>query len=307
MFTISYSNKNAPVTRPKSGNCLLVASQQYATVFLCTLLPFLLVFLTACKPPVETEQQPEKSFTYLVIDNYQIPELTTPEEQLIYAGSAFENPDEKSAALKAVSIKYPDDRHHSGLAALELAFLQLGDDFRLADKHQCSRAAANYLEIIKDYRDFPGICAKALWYLGWISSDLRGETELGISYYLKIIRQYPDEQIGPLVPAPWLSIYLEEVVQKYPPFYSKAPLSWADLAHLEIIRHSTDINQAWHSYRAIRQRNPIGGIDGSALKILAGKHGITQEISQLIGEYLRSDAVDAILKNDLHSLLSTSR
>lgn len=262
-----------------------------------------LFLLAACKPPVGSEPQSEKSFTYLVIDTYQIPELTTPEEQLTYARSSFEDPEEKNAALKAVTVLHPKDRLHGGLAALELAFFNLGEDFRLANSHHCSLAAKNYLEIIHEYADLPEICAKAYWYLGWISCDLLGKRELGIAYYLKIIQQYPHEPLSPLPPAPWLSINHEDIVQKHQSFYL---FSWADLARLEIIRHTTDKELAWHSFRAIRQQKAIGGIDGAALRILVANHGLDPKSNQLIREYLRSDSVGSILKNDLLLLLSSS-
>ena len=266
-----------------------------------------LILINACQTPGTSEKEGADPYDYMVIEEIHIPILTTPEEQLAYARSTFDTIEEKTAALKAVSAIHPTARLDSGMAALELAYLQLGDDYRLANDRQCSLAEDQFLAILDEFIDLPEIAAKALWYLGWIACDLQQAPDKGIGYYLRIVNQYPREKLTLLPAAPWLTVHLLGEKKKPQPYYPKSLLSWADMAHLEIIRHTSDREQAGRSISAIQKNNSSTLFEGTALKVLVARHSFTPESEQLVTEYLAKPVADNDLKNDLILALSAHR
>jgi hypothetical protein len=268
---------------------------------------FVLLPLAACQTSPVTEHTDDDASRSLLSDGYRVPIFATAEEQLTYARSSFDETPEKSAALKALGTIHPQDRHHAALAALELAFLELGDDYRLANANQCSLAKKHYLALLEHYSDLPAIAAKALWYLGWISSDLEHDTQLGMAYHRRLIATYPDEILSFLSPAPWLTIGPAVPDATPPSAYPKSALTWAGIAHLEIIRNSTDRDQAWQSFTAIQQMAAGDLFVAQALKVLVERHGFEPRSEQLARAYLDNSGADAALKNDLHLALSSYR
>lgn len=275
------------------------------------LLPLLFVLvllpLAACQTSPVTEGTDDNASRSLLIDGYRVPIFATADEQLTYARFSFDEPPEKSAALKALETVHPNARQHAALAALELAFLELGDDYRLANANQCSLAKKRYLKLLEDYSDLPAISAKALWYLGWISSDLEHDEQLGMAYYRRLIAAYPDEILSFLSPAPWLTIGPAVPDAVPPSAYPKSALTWAGIAHLEIIRNGSDRDQAWQSFTAIQHMGAGDLFAAQALKILVEKHGFEPRSEQLARAYLDNPGADAALKNDLHLALSSYR
>lgn len=267
----------------------------------------LLLLMTACQSSQVAKKNAGDGYNYTVIDAIHIPILATPEEQLAYARSTFDVTAEKTAALKAVRTIHPEARLHGGMAALELAYLQLGDDYRLADGRQCSLAEGEFLGILAEFTDIPEIAAKALWYLGWISCDLRHDKSKGIDYYLQIVNTYPAEKLSLLPPAPWLTVQLIGDDKEHQPYYPKSALSWVDLAHLEIIRHTPDHEQAFRSMRAIQDGKPDALFEGIALKVLLTWHRQAPASEQLVMEYLTKPTANNHLKNDLALALSAHR
>ena len=156
------------------------------------------------------------------------------------------------------------------------------------------------------YPDLPAIAAKALWYLGWISCDLESDNQQGIHWYQRLIALYPDEKLSFVVPAPWLTIRPADPDLKQHIAYPKTVLTWADIAHLEIIRHAASRDQAWQSFAAIKAR--AGEVfAATALKVLVERHGFDAKSERLAREYLAKPGADTILKNDLLLALSVYR
>lgn len=267
-----------------------------------------LVFVLFCLPAAEIAAAGENTPTprSLLVDGRQVPVFANAEEQLSYARSTFDEAEEKAAALQAVERIHPSAREQAAMAALELAFLALGDDYRLADRNQYLLARNSYLGVLEKYPDIPAIAAKALWYLGWISCDLAADRQQGISWYQRIITLYPNEKLSIVAPAPWLTIRAADPDLKQHAAYPKTVLTWADIAHLEIIRHAAGREQAWQSFEAI-EANAGELFTAAALKVLVERHGFDANSERLVREYLAKPDADGILKNDLLLALSDYR
>jgi hypothetical protein len=204
--------------------------------------------LTGCKDlPSEQQFRAEQQET-VVIDGITIPILPGSEEQFNYTRSWFAERQVKRAALKAYLQLYPDNKKYCGLAAIDLAYLQLGDDYRFASDKAYFDALDSYEAILAEYTELPEITVKALWYIGWISTDLLYDRQRGLAAYRRVVEDYPRERVSLLPPAPWVSIL-------YPPENSDKSLvqepsekNWAALALVEIIKHTEDPEAAWASF-----------------------------------------------------------
>jgi hypothetical protein len=273
-------------------------------LFLCLLL---VLALLACRPEAELDKEKEPPLRFTTIDAFRIPVLATASEQLAHARSDFEEVQEKTAALKAVALLHPNDRRRAAMAALDLAYLEFGADYRLAGERQCTSAMEKYREILVSYSDFPEIAAKSLWYLGWITSDLLGDRHGGLIFYQRIVDEYPHESLNFLPPAPWLTIHRSEENTENRPSYPKPGLTWLDVAHLEIIRNATDRERVDRSLIAIRASHGDDGFTGLALKVLLAVHGFDEQSEQWTRQYLVHSRVEQALKNDLLLALSAHR
>ena len=253
-----------------------------------------------------TEPREGKVARTLLVDGRQVPVFPTPEEQLRYARSTFDETEEKAAALKAVELVFPEAREQTATAALELAYLALGEDYRLADRNQRLLAKNSYLAVLDRYPELPVVAAKALWYLGWLACDLEGDTRQGVAWYRRLIDLYPEERLSSAAPVPWLTIRPADPYNQYAA-YPKAVLTWRHIAHLEIVRHAANREEAWQSFSAIRQAGAGEFLTGIALKVLVEAHGFDAQSEQLAREYLQRSDFDAGLKNDLLLALSAQR
>lgn len=258
-----------------------------------------LFLLAACQSVADPEQRTDRPQHFLVIDTFRIPVLATPEDQLAYARATFEEIEEKSAALQAIKVMHPTARLHAATAELELAYLKLGADYRLADDRRSALAMERYLAIFREYAGIPAIAAKSLWYLGWIACDLRRNKDEGLEYFQEIVDKYPQEILSFLPPAPWLTIRPTDESKEHQPYYPKSALSWAAIAHLEIIRHTTSDEEAWRSFSAIGEKHGNDGFTGLALKTLIATHGFSGRAQLQVGKYLAENSADQALKNDL--------
>ncbi len=160
-------------------------------------------------------------------------------------------------------------------------------------------AVSGYLAVFREYADFPEIAAKSLWYLGWISCDLLHKKDEGLEYFQKIVDRYPEEILNFLPPAPWLTIRPSEENQEHPPYYPKSALSWAAIAHLEIIRHTASHEEAWRSFSAIDEKHGNDSFTGLALKTLITTHGFDKRAELQVRKYLADNSADQALRDDL--------
>jgi len=250
------------------------------------LLSLLSLTLCGCRrdtpPPATTPQSVQATRQ---VDGVDIPFLPTATEQLLFARSNLNDPKVKSAAFKAVAVFYPNASHEQKLAALELAYLQLGEDYRIADSEQCRQALASYQKVFETYRDEPDIAAKALWYQGWIVSSLLAQPAAGEEYFRQLIHDYPGATVEFQSPPPWLK--LEEVA---PDESQRAQASsaahWADLARIELVRNTRDDRQAASITRQMLETAADNPLAGLLVKNLLLFHAGSQEARDIATAYL---------------------
>ena len=233
--------------RPESLQ-VTAASDVMGMLYLIVLTALFFLPLSGCKDSSPEQQVPTKQQGAVLIDEIAIPILPSSEEQFNYTRSWFAEKQVKRAALQAYIQLHPENRRNCGLAALDLAYLELGDDYRFASDMAYFKALDAYNAILAEYAGFPEIMAKALWYIGWISTDLLYDREKGLSSYRRVVEEYPMERVSLLPPAPWVSI----IYPREDPGENAARLppgnSWAALALVEIIKHTEDPEAAWTSF-----------------------------------------------------------
>lgn len=269
-----------------------------------TLLLGIALLLTGCSPPPAAEQTASSSQPFREIDHRSIPELPTAAEQLSYALSRFTDQTEQRAALKAVATLHPKDRRATGLAALELAYLELGEDYRLAGAEQKERARQYYQRILSKYPELAEVAARALWYLGWIATELETDAAPGLVHYLELINRFPDERLSLPQPAPWLTIDLiddSDIQHSAPP---QLTVTWADLARLEILRHSADRQLTWKHLLTLTEPGSMPHILTRALTVMVDQHGKSSEIDKRILAALERVDLDELQRSDLQFLLA---
>ncbi|TKB09997.1 hypothetical protein [Desulforhopalus sp. IMCC35007] len=238
---------------------------------------FLLIVIScSCQQAPQNESQQRDAIFYEQIDNFNIPKLKTANEQLAFARASIEEGPQKLAAFKAVALFYPQAREQKGFAALEIAYLHLGDDYRLARKEECIQALQQYREIASLYQDIPAISAKALWYHGWILTDLLHHISEGRQSYIELIQRYTDEKISILAPAPWTSLNLDEKTRSHQPYLRETGFTWGELALLELIRNSPSAEPALHYYNNLQARSPKSNVLSLAKTLLLTKGDLTE-------------------------------
>ncbi len=269
-----------------------------------TLLLGLALLVTGCSPPPPAEQTTDSSHPFREIDHRAIPELPTAAEQLSYALARFTDLTEQRAALKAVATLHPKDRRATGLAALELAYLELGEDYRLAGPEQKERARQHYQRILTEYPEPAEIPARALWYLGWIATELEADAAPGLVHYLELINRFPEERLRLPEPAPWLTIDLiddSDLQRSAPP---QLTVTWADLARLEIIRHSADRHLTWQHLLTLTEPGSMPQILTRALTVMVQRHGASRETDKGILSALERGDLNELQRSDLQALLA---
>jgi len=271
-----------------------------------TLLLGLALLVTGCSPPPAEEQITGSDHPFREIDQRAIPELPTAAEQLAYALSRFTDLTEQRAALKAVATLHPKDRRATGLAALELAYLELGEDYRLAGPEHIERARQYYQRILSAYPELAEVAARAHWYLGWIATELETDAAPGLVHYQELINRFPEEKLSLPEPAPWLTIDLiddNDLQRSTPP---QLPVTWADLARLEIVRHSTDRQRSWQHLLTLTEPGSMPQILTRALTVMVEQHGISCEIDKRILSALERMDLDELQRSDLQALLAST-
>lgn len=194
-----------------------------------------------------------------MIDENVIPILATPKQQFNYTRSWFADKGAKVAALRAFIELYPEERRYCGLISLDLAYLKLGEDYRFADDAAYFNALDDYKKVLEEYAEVPEVAAKALWYIGWISTDLLYDLNSGLAAHRRVVDEYPGERVSLLPPAPWVSIIYPQEETDESSISSRPGNSWAALALVEIIKHTEDPKVAWSTFLRLWQdyRNDV--------------------------------------------------
>ncbi len=267
------------------------------TVVVLSFVLFLL--LSGCEErfPGSSESLGEPSFT--LVNDFQIPIFSTPAEQLNYTRSWFAGIQERRASLQAFLRLYPQEKRYCGLASLDLAFLQLGSDYRLSYKYSSFAAIKAYKTILGNYSEFPGIMAKAHWYIGWIYSDLLKDREKGVVEYHKILKNYPDERVTLLPPVPWVSIIKEPDTDMNTTLLKRPVNKWAALALVEIIRYSGNEEVAWKAFLQLWQNYREYVVTGFGLRLILQKRYHTTQSLKMAREYLENEFSNVHILGDI--------
>lgn len=299
-------------------------SRFFHTGVCCLFLLIISFFFKACgyesQVPARISEQPEtvvmtKVMTKVItrFEGYDIPQFQTAKAHLDYAGSLVSDSRHKAAVLKFLLSRFPESRKETGRAAMELAYLGLGDDYRLAGRKECENALAAYEKIMTLYSDFPEICAKTCWYMGWIYTDLLNDRKRGIRMYLKVRELYPKQSIKAVSPVPWLPLVSGDEGRKNPVVNRKKPFTWDSLALLEIVKNSRKTDQRFSALALLRKDYPESLPTGFALLSLLADMPVNQNLSvnQNLKDaalaYIKVNKANLRLNNDIASILSNAR
>jgi len=233
---------------------------------------------------------------------FNIPRFPTAQGQLNFAKSWFAHGSEKRAALRIVSKLFPRARLQCGNAALVLAYMNMGDDYRFAAKKDFLKAITDYRKILDQYSDQPVIMAKAHWYLGWIHCDLLSEKTKGIVHFKIIASHYPGVTMELSSPVPWVSL-----VYPLNPVREKKTIQtpekhWAGIALLEIIRHAPTPAEAITAFDALWAGYKNSVETGFALKIMLENPLLTGHIRSRLPLFLARNIANPYLAEELLNL-----
>jgi hypothetical protein len=272
---------------PFAGNNAVPNQFSLKRLFTICSLSLMVSILSYCtaEDPGNRWDQGKKPFKTKTYENHDIPVFQTALKQLNYALTRYSDDEEKASALRVVLELFPQARRESAEACLALAYLTLGSDFRFADISTCRRTIGYYEKIIGDFPDMPGICAKALWYIGWIYTDLLKERRKGIETYRKVVAQYPDEGFLPFPRLAWQASFVdgEKEIQ---PLAEKE--FWAALALLEIIRCADHADEKLMAGKKLIQSYPSCLSTGYAVLILLDEPALEEQVFEMAKACLNS-------------------
>lgn len=272
------------------------------TIELLTVFFLAVLFVWGCGSEPSSHSLKETEQPVILFKGYTIPKFPRARDQLNYARSGFPDKEEKRAAFEFVIRHFPQDRLECGEAVLNLAFMNFGFDYRFALLRDYYAAIEEYKTIIKYYADQPPVMAKAYWYLGWIYCDLLNEGEKGLTYFRRIVHEYPDIQMGISPPVPWVSLVYPEEPGRDEPRSGKTITRWASLALLEIIRHSPDMEAAYDAFNILWQRYKKSVPTGLAIRLLLKKESTAEKVRPYIAQYLALNSANTYLADELRRL-----
>ncbi|MCK5348684.1 MAG: hypothetical protein KAJ25_04810, partial [Desulfobacula sp.] len=244
---------------------------------------------------------PKSELPVISFQGFEIPRFPTAQGQLNYAKSGFASSEEKIAALKILFKTFPEAKLQCGNAALYLAYMNLGYDYRFATKQDYANAIKAYNDVIENYNEYPQILVKANWYLGWIHCDLLKEKKIGVPYFRHIVKTYPNLQMGISSPVPWVSLVYPLTVKGKHPAKNTTNKQWASLSLLEIIRHAPDKNEVFNAFDLLwkNYRNSIP--TGLAIKLLLQDKRYAQTAMPYIEKYLALNIANQYLAREIRN------
>ncbi len=123
---------------------------------------FLSVLLfNGCSDEPTSLSFPGSALPIISFQGFKIPQFPTAQGQLNYAKSGFANPEEKKAALEILFKIFPEAGLECGNAALYLAYMNLGYDYRFATRQNYTNAIAAYHDVIENFKEYPQILVTA--------------------------------------------------------------------------------------------------------------------------------------------------
>jgi len=262
-----------------------------------------LLTLAGCSDnPVSVHFEPP----HLARLNYRgffIPKFPDPDEQLNYARLWFRDINEKKAALEVVPILYPGARLQCGEAFLNLAYMDLGSDYRFTTPEKCGKAIASYRNAIEKFKDVPAIQVKAYWYLGWIYCDLLGKDRKGVRNFWIVVKKYPDLSIGISPPVPWISLVYPVRHRNDQPVNDESQKQWAGIALMEIIRHAQNDGEVWQAFNILWEKYRRSISTGLALKtILQNRQNMKTRVLPFVEPYLELKVANEFLAEEIKKI-----
>ncbi len=257
------------------------------------------LFLNACSDESTSLSFPGSELPVISFQGFKIPKFPTAQGQLNYAKSGFVNQEEKKAALEILFHIFPEARLECGNAALYLAYINLGYDYRFATRQDYYNAIQAYHNVIKNFKDYPQILVTANWYLGWIYCDLLKEKESGIPYFWHIVKTWPDIETGISSPVPWVSLVYPLTVKGNQPVKPTANKQWASLALLEIIRHSSEKTKVFTAFDILWKDYQKTVSTGLAIKLLLCDERYAQKAIPYIERYLALNIANKYLAGEI--------
>ncbi|MBC2711671.1 MAG: hypothetical protein HGJ94_12000 [Desulfosarcina sp.] len=263
-----------------------------------------LQILMGCAAEAPDVAEPSNDLTDVTVSGFTIPVFATATEQLNYAKSLSVNLLEKSAALKLIVGRFPNDRQQQGGARLELAYIHLGDDFRLADAAACEKALAAYEAIAREFADLPAVRAKAYWYMAWIYTDLLEKKEKGLALYSLLAEKYPEDRFSRIFPVPWLKLVFPNPEIKHYTADDEHTHSWAGLALLEIVRNADNPETRMNAFEKLWLEHRHSLTTGYALKEILRQPPTSETMARIVDEYVKGNTINSELNKDLLSGLA---
>lgn len=207
--------------------------------------------------------------------------------------------------LNFVLQQFPHDLKISARTHLELAYLELGADFRLANPEACRRALNKYKKIISDHGQLKDICAQAYWYMGWIYTDLLNNTSRGLAMYQRVVEDYLNEKRIAETTVPWLTlVYPDKPRKKTLEIYDRQTYFWGDLALLEMVRNAKDSEEQIAAFMQLWSRDPVSLATGHALLVVLKSNMPDPQIVPLSRAYILHNTPNIKLDEDIRWALS---
>jgi hypothetical protein len=221
----------------------------------------------------------------------------TAQAQLAWAASLQDDPERTRIALQFILHHFADNRTACGQAELRLAYLELGQDFRLTGPAACERAARSYAVIADHYADIPWIRAKALWYRGWILADLLHRPARALPLFEQVAAEYGEVAVKPSLDEAWRAPLSPEIRQQKS-FEILEEVTWSEPALLKIIEHSPDPDRQITAFRSILRRGVSDRITGRAILQLLQQVPPSPVVVRAAHGYVNTGK-DSFLKKDI--------
>ncbi|MCP3872301.1 MAG: hypothetical protein GY699_03990 [Desulfobacteraceae bacterium] len=263
------------------------------------LISFTALFFIGCSNEPTSLSFPKSEMPIIFFQGFNIPKFPTAQGQLNYAKSGFPSPEEKKAAFQFLFHHFPKDKIECGNAALYLAYMNFGFDYRFALIQDYNTAIKEYSDVIKNFKGYPQILVKAYWYLGWIYCELLLDKKAGLPFFWHIIHEYPDLKMGIPSPVPWVSLVYPITLKGDKPQKEKIKPQWASIALLEIIRHSSEQKEVFKAFDALWDNYQESVSTGLAIKLLLYDKSYAHKALPHVEDYLALNIANRYLKKEI--------
>ncbi len=247
------------------------------------------------------DEKNKETIRTILFENVSLPVYDSAQEQIAYAYSLPTGSEAQKNGFRFVAERFSANRSVCAQALLQVAYLELGADYRLADDETCRRGLKRYAEIARIYADLPVARAKALWYMAWIHTDLLGEIDQGLRLYRQLVAEYAEGMPRPEEPTPQVSfIYPEARKQAEGGIHAS---SWPALAQLEIIKNDQDRDKQIQALDQLLAREPNSQAAGLSLLFLLKNQAGDEKIIRPARTFIQGKNVSPTLAGDIHKVL----